>query len=452
MHRNYYYSAAEPDEVPLIPPPEKGTAPEPYGEVPAQGRAAPGEGASDGNPETGEREKSGESSLPSRRRTPPARPRRTRPPERPREKGRVRAFLLFAVLLAGLTIAGAWISRLPREPAEERFEESLPLEEPEDEELARAPVGDGTTLSFAPPDGEALPPQGIYEKVSPSVVGVRVYLKDGGSSGTGVILSENGYIITNAHVIDGAVRVEVIFSDDTREDAKLVGADEESDLAVLKVDAQDLPAAEFGDSALVKVGDTAYAIGNPLGEALKGTMTDGIISAIDREMEVEGYRMTLIQTTAAINSGNSGGALVNASGQVIGITNMKMMSSWNTIEGLGFAIPSASVKEVADQLIDLGYYAGRPALGITVQSQAASDDVPAGALVKSVEPNSDACAQGIRAGDLITAAGGQPVTSVADLEAAKEGLEVGDQLILTVWTSQGTKEVSVKLMDRHEFE
>ena len=162
--------------------------------------------------------------------------------------------------------------------------------------------------------------------------------------------------------------------------------------------------------------------------------------------------MTLIQTTAAINSGNSGGALVNASGQVIGITNMKMMSSWNTIEGLGFAIPSASVKEVADQLIDLGYYAGRPALGITVQSQAASDDAPAGALVKSVEPNSDACAQGIRAGDLITAAGGQPVTSVADLEAAKEGLEVGDQLILTVWTSQGTKEVSVKLMDRHEFE
>ena len=147
-----------------------------------------------------------------------------------------------------------------------------------------------------------------------------------------------------------------------------MGYDASTDLAVLKVETEGLVPAEFGDSSALYVGEPAYAIGNPLGEELRGTMTDGIISAIDRSVDASNGEMTLLQTTAAINPGSSGGALVNASGQVVGITNMKMMSNWETIEGLGFAIPTALAKEVVDQIIDTGSYAGVPSIGITAVS------------------------------------------------------------------------------------
>jgi len=312
-------------------------------------------------------------------------------------------------------------------------------------------VGDGTTLDFTLPVGDALSAQEVYERVSPSVVGVRARVDEGLALGTGIVMTSDGYIITNAHVIAGSRQVTVVFSDDSQEEALLVGEDTENDLAVLKIEAEGLQAAQFGDSGFLRVGDVAYAIGNPLGEELRGTMTDGMISALERQVSVDGYSMTLIQTTAPINSGNSGGALVNCYGQVVGITNMKMMSPWNTIEGLGFAIPTAQVKQVVDQLIELGYYPGRPMLGVTVSSQKAQGDIPAGALVEDVDRNSDAYAQGIRQGHVITAAEGNPISGPEDLRSAIGGKQVGDTLRLTVWNQRNTRELTVKLVGSGEL-
>ena len=174
--------------------------------------------------------------------------------------------------------------------------------------------------------GEGLSFQEIYRKVIPSVVSITTTIQGGSSTGTGIIMSSDGYIITNDHVIEGAVAVEILTQDDITYSASLVGSDETSDLAVLKVDAQGLQAAEFGDSESMAVGDTVVAIGDPLGIQLRGTMTDGIISAINRDLVVNGRSMTLLQTTAALNNGNSGGPLINVYGQVIGINTMKMSS------------------------------------------------------------------------------------------------------------------------------
>lgn len=331
------------------------------------------------------------------------------------------------------------------------FEEEDWLEALKDTAIRSAPTGDGTTLPLTGA-GEALTPQAIYEKLSPSIVGIRVTVDLGYNLGTGVIMSEDGYIITNAHVIAGGKSVDVLFADDSRRGAFLVGYDSEYDLAVLKVQATGLPVAEFGDSDTLLVGDPAWAIGNPLGEELRGTMTDGIVSAINRDVGAENGQMTLIQTTAALNSGNSGGALINAAGQVIGITNMKMMSDEETIEGLGFAIPTRSVKLVVDEIIQNGFYQGSPLLGITVRTNYDEKDQPAGAYIVSVEPKSDAYVQGLRPGHVIVGANGQKVTTMEDLLAAKEGLTFGDTLTMEVITLRGTHTVTVKLMSRRDME
>ncbi|NCB62870.1 MAG: trypsin-like serine protease, partial [Clostridia bacterium] len=229
---------------------------------------------------------------------------------------------------------------------------TLPSAEPvPSSELERAPTGDGTTLTLTGRGGsQAMTLQEIYKKVAPSVVSVTVFENRGYAEGTGVIMSANGYIITNAHVIEGGKEAEIMLEDGRSFSALLVGKDTATDLAVLKIDAAGLPTAEFGNSDDMVVGDTVAAIGNPLGQELRGTMTDGILSAINRDMEVDGNQMTLMQTTAALNSGNSGGALVNDQGQVIGITNMKMVQSGfeAPVEGLGFAIPTTTVKAVVD--------------------------------------------------------------------------------------------------------
>ena len=202
------------------------------------------------------------------------------------------------------------------------------------------PTGGDTRLTLTPAgDLPALTIQEIYDKVTPSVVAVigKQKMSVSVSVGTGVIFSPDGYIITNCHVIAGSSSCSVWISDaygiDTTYDAKVVGYDEDADLAVLKVESDtDLPAAEFGVSDDLQVGDPVYAIGNPLGVELRNTLTDGIVSAINRDVDVDGVIMTLIQTTAALNSGNSGGPLINQYGQVIGINTIKMMSSYNTIE------------------------------------------------------------------------------------------------------------------------
>ena len=250
-------------------------------------------------------------------------------------------------------------------------------------------------------------------------------------------MTADGYIITNAHVIAGAQKASVVFSDNSRAEALLVGYDGETDLAVLKVGRTDLTPAVFGDSAQLRVGDPAYAIGNPLGEELRGTMTNGIISAIDRTVDMDGQSMTLLQTNAALNSGNSGGALINAAGQVVGITNMKMMSDWETIEGLGFAVPTSLAKVVVDQIISLGYYTGRPTLGIRVQDHFDANGLPDGAEVVSVKKASDGSGR-LFAGDVIIRAQGVPVTCTDDLLRIKDWLIVGEELHLQVWTGEKT--------------
>ena len=258
----------------------------------------------------------------------------------------------------------------------------------------------------------------FVEECIDSIVSIRGYLDSGMNLGTGVILSADGYIITNSHVIEGSSRLEVVLQDERVFDALLVGRE---------------------DSSLLVVGDPVVAIGNPLGEELRGTMTDGIISAINRDVNVDGYTMSLLQTTAALNSGNSGGALINDHGQVVGITNLKMEGYDSTVEGLGFAIPTTTVKEVVDALIAYGQVENRPTIGITgytvTAEMAAGFDGPQGVAVQTVREGSDAQMQGILPGDIIVEANGETITTMEQLQALKDSLSVGDVLSLRIWRS-----------------
>ncbi|MGI5936266.1 MAG: S1C family serine protease [Oscillospiraceae bacterium] len=323
--------------------------------------------------------------------------------------------------------------------------------------IPAAEVGTGVTMELAEVPREApLSLQQIYKKCSPAVVAITANVSGRGFYwGTGIILDENGYIVTNAHIIEGTESVTVTLHDDREFKAKLVGYDSRSDIAVLKIDAEGLPCAEFGDSSSLEVGDEVLAIGNPLGEELRGTMTDGIISAINRGITYNGHSMTLLQTNAAINEGNSGGPLINMHGQVIGITNMKMMSKYTNIEGIGFAIPTAVIKPIVDELIRQGFVAGRPAIGITVGNIPPMAEqyytLPEGLYVTNVEKNSDAYKKGIREGDIITEANGTPVSSTEELNAIKDTMAVGDTLLLTVYRNGETFVVDVVLMDMSEL-
>ena len=389
-----------------------------------------------------------------------------RPPARRRSRrggSAVAVFLCVLALLAGVTaLLRAW-NAVSLVSAEIRFERDpgfrQPQTEDEPEELTttipRAPTGDGTTLTIAPASGAVHSFQQIYRENIPSIVSVRATGEPGYSWGTGVVMTENGYIITNAHVINGYAQAEVAFQDGTAYEALLVGKDTASDLAVLKIDCTGLTPAVFGDSEALEVGDTVLAIGNPLGEELWGTMTDGIISAINRDVNVDGYTMSLLQTTAALNQGNSGGALVSEYGQVVGITNLKMGADDSLVEGLGFAIPMTTVKAVVDELIAYGAITGRPTIGITVttvtQDQAEALDVPPGARVETVEPQGPAFGV-LQPGDIIAEANGVSVTSTEDLLAVRETLAAGDALTLRLWRSGVWLEREVILAEQSELE
>ncbi|MBP3654204.1 MAG: trypsin-like peptidase domain-containing protein [Oscillospiraceae bacterium] len=300
----------------------------------------------------------------------------------------------------------------------------------------------------------ALTLQELYAKCQPSIVGISTYVDgEAYSWGSGVIMTADGYIITNTHVLDGADEVEVIGYDGKTYDALLVGADAISDIGVLKIEAKNLAAAQFVDSALVQVGDDAIAIGNPLGEQFSGTMTTGIISGISREMTYNNRTMSLLQTNAALNSGNSGGALFNIYGQVVGITNMKMMGSFTSvIEGVGFAIPSATVKEMADAILDDGAVVGRPGLGIMVYAMGgATEEYPDGMMVNSVYKGSDAEKQGLTAGDIIVEIDGMAAVDIEVIRGVLNEKNVGDTVNLKVWREGETIEIKVKLIDQNDF-
>ena len=273
------------------------------------------------------------------------------------------------------------------------------------------------------------------------------------AAGSGFILTEDGYILTNYHVVENSNSITVAMYNGDTYDATLIGYDESNDVAVLKVDAEGLSPVVLGDSDTLNVGDSVVAIGNPLGEQLRWTMTNGIISAINRDMVYNGHSMTLLLTKAAINEGNSVGPLINMYGQVIGITNMKALSTG--VEGIGFAIPTASIRPIVNALLADGRVSGRVSIGITVGavSSAASEyyDLPDGLYISAVAEGSDAEKQGIQSGDMLLAVNGQAVTTTYDVSAAKDGLKVGDTVTLTIYRDGKTFDVDVKLVDTNDI-
>ena len=327
-----------------------------------------------------------------------------------------------------------------------------PAEDPPSVEIESSPAAPATPASEDEADG-ALSLQEIYKKCIGSVVSITASAQSGKSSGTGIVLSADGYLITNHHVIENAQVIAVQTSDDRQFQASIIGSDEASDLAVLKVDATDLQPAEFGDSGKLAVGDRVVAIGDPLGAQLRGTMTSGIVSAINRDLEVNDRTMTLIQTDAALNNGNSGGPLINCYGQVIGINTMKLRSYYSTTaEGLGFAIPMAVAKPILEELMENGYVAGRPAIGISYDTLPLAFriyyNLPEGVYISAVYDGSDAQAKGVAAGDIITAVNGTRVTSIDELNRVKNQFTAGDSITLTLYNGGSYRDVAVILIDQ----
>lgn len=281
------------------------------------------------------------------------------------------------------------------------------------------------------------------EKVLPSTVGIVSYIQNqqsifGGeqSQGSGIIISADGYIVTNEHVISGATSIKVVLQDDSEYNATLVGSDERTDLAVLKIDATGLTPAEFGNSDQMQIGEQVIAIGNPGGLELAGTVTVGYVSAVNRSITTtNGNTVNCIQTDAAINPGNSGGALVNTYGQVIGINSQKIAAT--DYEGIGFAISINEAQPIINDLIQYGYVRGRVVMGITMQmidqTYAAIYGYQPGIGVVSVEAGSPAEEAGLVAGDIITAIDGQSITTQEELNTLLEQYSPGDTITLTVY-------------------
>ena len=293
----------------------------------------------------------------------------------------------------------------------------------------------------------------IYRKNIDAVVCVQAMGASGTSTGTGVILSSDGYLITNYHVIEGMASYVIVLSDDSQYEAALVGSDELTDLAVLKIEAAGLTAAEFGDSESLEVGESVVAIGNPLGMKLRGTMTNGIVSAINRDIVIDGREMTVIQTNAALNSGSSGGPLLNAYGQVVGINTAKFSAyAYEPVEGIGFAIPTATVIPIVEELISRGYVSGRPTLGLTCESVPQYAKIyyrlPDGVFVTAIDENSDAYAKGIREGDILIALGSTRITSAESYSAALGLLQVGATVTVTIYHGGAYYYVDLQLAEQ----
>ena len=357
-----------------------------------------------------------------------------------------------AVAVALSVTAFAW--RQLRNFGRDRFGQYSPYEvetEPGDITIQSWPTGQGVKLDVLRDHGEALTAQEVYRQVNPSVVRVMVQVGSKASLGTGVIFTEDGYTLTNSHVVEGGSDCYIALDTGASYQASYVAGDPVNDLAVLKVDARDLPAAEFGDSEDLEVGDTVYAIGNPLGYELWGTMTDGIVSAVDRNVTVDGRTMTLIQTNAALNSGNSGGPLINEYGQVVGLNVIKMSSSYFSIEGLGFAIPSATMDRVVDDLLASGETQLQPVLGLSVLLEATQlSETESGLEVVEVTEGLAADRAGVRVGDYVLAADGYPLETSKDLLWVRRQKRIGDELTMTLWRDGEILEVTLSLRESVE--
>ncbi|MBP3359434.1 MAG: trypsin-like peptidase domain-containing protein [Clostridia bacterium] len=329
-----------------------------------------------------------------------------------------------------------------------------------------------TQLSNVSSDGrQILTVPEIAKKVGPSVVGVinkakiqpqRVYDpfsgryyyynnqgEDGSDvveqgSGSGIIITTSGYVVTNQHVISGATEISVILNSGEEFAATLVGQDEKTDIAVLKIETdKELTAATLGDSSAVEVGELAVAIGNPLGQEFAGSVTQGCISAVNRTMTIENRTYNLIQTDAAINNGNSGGALINQYGEVIGINSVKL--SQTGVEGLGFAIAISEVKPIIDDLMSAGYVKGRPLVGITVA------ETRYGLFISGVSDGTGAAEAGLKEGDMISKVDGKPVKTSTELNEIRDQKKPGDTLKFTIMRDGELFDIDVKLMESADF-
>ncbi len=305
-------------------------------------------------------------------------------------------------------------------------------------------------------------------KVLPSIVGITVEYtvtsnffqgmsQLASAKGSGIIMSSDGYILTNNHIINSsdsstyyevseATKVYVyLYNDETPYEAKIIGTDEKTDLAVIKIEKDNLTPAELGDSSSVKIGEFAMAIGNPLG--MQSSVTSGIVSAVNRTVDSEdGNTFNLIQTDAAINAGNSGGALINSEGKVIGINTLKL--SGTGIEGMGFAIPINDTVNIYNDLIKNGKVL-RPYIGISGmdldQITAKRYDLPVGIYVEQIQPNGPATSSDLQRGDVITAIDGTEVTTMKELNEVKEKKNIGDKITLDIYRNGDTKKIEITL-------
>lgn len=373
------------------------------------------------------------------------------PPRRRSRKG-LYIFLACLVLLAGTVTAAALLPLGQREQGK-----GDPLEDygfadydygSGEITIEAYPVGEDFRLTLSEERETPLTAQEVYAQVNPSVVSVVAYIGAGGSVGTGVIMSEDGYIVTNHHVIEGATSILVRTRSGDEYSAELIGSDEQSDLAVLKIDASGLIPAVLGDSTKLEVGDLAVVIGNPLGE-LGGTVTSGIISALDREVSIDGQMMTLMQTDAAVNPGNSGGGLFDANGDLVGIINAK--SSGDNVEGLGFAIPISNATDIIDELIANGEVTSRPTLGVSLydvtdRNTAAQLGVDStGVYIVQIVQGGSADRAGLQTGDRIISVDGTEVNSTEEVRAALNEHSTGEQMNMEIERDGNTIEVMVSL-------
>ncbi len=326
-------------------------------------------------------------------------------------------------------------------------------------------IGGGETNVYSLAYTEGLSVPEIAGKAGASVVGIKItaqvraqtgwfgpQIYQQVSEGSGIIYNSEGYIITNYHVVGNFIssesgQIEVYLTDGRSATARYIGGDQQNDLAVLRIDLDNLPVAEFGSSSNLRAGEFAMAIGNPLGMDLAGSVTVGVISGIERKVEAENVADSLIQTDAAINPGNSGGALVNGRGEVIGINTVKIATT--EVEGLGFAIPIDLARPIIDSIITHGYVKGRPAIGITYtevnERTARYYNIPQGVLITEVAAGSAAAKAGLQKNDIITAIDGNEVTEMSAIKNILKEHRAGDEITVTYYRYRDRQTYSTKL-------
>ena len=325
----------------------------------------------------------------------------------------------------------------------------LQIKELQKEITKNSYTGNGNSVSGTPSLGDGLTPGQVYAQNIDSVVLIYANTSGGRSTGSGFVLTEDGYVVTNYHVVEGGTTYTVVTSDGDEYAATLTGGDETNDVAVLKVDGVALNPVELGSSDDLIVGDQVVAIGNPLGE-LTSTLTVGYISGKNRDVSTDGTSINMLQTDASINSGNSGGPLFNMKGQVIGITTAKYSgntSSGASIEGIGFAIPIDDVKGMLQEIMDNGYVS-RPYMGVYIRDTAEG----IGVYVESLEPLGPAYLAGMRSGDIIVQLGNSPVASINSLSRALYAYKVGDTAKVTVYRNRQLLELTITFMEKPQTE